>query len=225
MLQFPTPYSMLKYHISALGGFARNPDGNLIYNLGIFVIGIALLPHIKYLLKNLVQLKFFLPQLGRVLGGLGGLGCLGFSGLGVFPEDRGIPHMICALASFIGFIALAIGIYLYSIRSAAARFSAPSLAIFRIVTGFVIMATVAVIIMPNADILALRWGLPAAVFEFSPYEWMAMISIITWMVGFTGVIVSFSHQERHPRQRSTLTSTGARSHQIVAAPEAVRKTL
>ena len=210
MVYFPVTYSMLRFHISALGGLARNPEGNLIYNIGIFWIGIAIFPHLKYIFKNLEKLHFKISKVGIWFGGIG---CIGFSGLGIFPEDVGILHKIFALSSVIGFISIAVGIYILTIKSAKVRFSFNSIFLFQLLTGFVILATILVIVMPISDIIAVKWGLPLALFEFSPYEWLTLISITTWILGMTGVVSRFSQQDH-----KDLTQHQTEIHSLVLSP-------
>ncbi len=107
---FPVDYSILDFKISAQGGITSNPEGHLLWNIGMIVMGILLIPHMLYLYENL---KVSSPQFAQVVRLISISACVGFSFVGVFPREYPLPHSIPAAIALYGlFISLNLNLLL-----------------------------------------------------------------------------------------------------------------
>ncbi len=97
---YPSQYIPGRNYISALGGVSSNPLGYMLWNHGIKILGIALLPLIFYQTKHLNNMKSGIRLFIRILGFQASVG---FILLGFFPQDSGIYHVIPAFMVLLGF--------------------------------------------------------------------------------------------------------------------------
>lgn len=97
---FPVKYSWLDFKISAQGGITSNPDGYILWNIGMILMGILLIPHMRYLYENL---KDSSPRFAKAINILSITACIGFSFVGVFPREYILLHSIPAAIALYGF--------------------------------------------------------------------------------------------------------------------------
>lgn len=97
---YPEKYSFLRRSVSSLGNKEKNPEGYIIWSIGMCIAGIALIPYVLFLFR------VFVPTARKttyISTGILILSCTGVFGVGIFSEDMGWIHYIFALFAFFGF--------------------------------------------------------------------------------------------------------------------------
>ncbi|WP_457916772.1 hypothetical protein [Candidatus Lokiarchaeum ossiferum] len=97
---FPVKYSILDFKISAQGSITSNPDGHILWNIGMIVMGLLLVPHMRYLNDGL---KNSSPRFAEAINVLSITACIGFSFVGLFPREYPWLHSIPAAIALYGF--------------------------------------------------------------------------------------------------------------------------
>ena len=102
---FPGNYTPYEHHISDQGGILNNPEGHRIFNLGVILTGILLIPYFLWLHRRLLPTT---PPLSRLATLFSIIGCIGFCFVGIFPQDIKKTHDFAADIAFGG---LGLGIF------------------------------------------------------------------------------------------------------------------
>ena len=105
---FPEPYSIRFFTISHQGDPYSNPQGCWIFNTGVFLMGLLVIPYIVYLWKKFVV---FLPKMAIITGVIHVLATLNVSLVGIFPMHFYPFHRIVAFLAFTCYL-LSINLYL-----------------------------------------------------------------------------------------------------------------
>lgn len=184
-IRFPTEYSPLTNHISNLGGVIDNPIGHRFFNIGIFLCGIWLIPHLQYVHYQLTPGH---PKLVKILRYFSVCACIGISMVGVFPEEQVIPHQLFAVIYFIGLQCIInldlIPLWrLYHSTSKLAENQKIRALLVLILYFYVNLMFLLGIFMPKIS------G-PGFIFQFPFWEWNFLISQFVWMGAITWLIPS-----------------------------------
>ena len=185
-LSYPEPYSLLFHNISHLGGFAHNPEGALMWNIGMICFGIFLLPHQLYLHKHLKAFfarenssskKFLTVGLGsRVIA------CFGVVFIALFPEDMGIWHMIPGFCVFFGFL-IAFNLDFGLLWKHSTLLMTRKGILLWMLIGWMDLTFLGLVITQIFPTLLAQWGISTVVLELSPWEWSLFLSYLGWMGG------------------------------------------
>ncbi len=111
ILAYPTTYSFLRRSVSSLGNRYKNPDGHIIWSIGMCFAGIFLIPYVLFLYRK------FRP-IARITSIVSTsiliLSCIGIFGVGIFSEDTGWIHYVFALiAFFLSFVGFSFNMYIF----------------------------------------------------------------------------------------------------------------
>lgn len=186
-LTYPEPYSPLFHNISYLGGFAHNPEGALLWNIGMIGVGILLIPHQLYLHRHLrVSLSGENPFTKKCL--TGGLvcriiACLGFVFIAIFPEDFGIWHMIPAFGVFFGFL-IAFNLDFGLIWQHSQHLMTWKKILLWVLIGWMDLTFLGLVVTQLFSTNLAQWGIPVIILELSPWEWSLFVSYFGWMGGY-----------------------------------------
>jgi len=185
-LTYPEPYSPLFHNISHLGGFVHNPEGALLWNIGMVVVGILLLPHQLYLHKHLkTSFPGNNPSTQKVLKvGLGCrvIACLGIIFIAILPEDLGIWHMIPAFGVFFGFL-IAFNLDFGLLWQYSPRLRSRKGILLWLIIGWMDFTFLGLVVTQLFPALLAQWGIPVIILELSPWEWSLFVSYFGWMGG------------------------------------------
>ncbi len=177
---FPAPgYTPLNNHVSDMGGIARNPTVWWFFDASIIGIGILMIPQFVYLYRRLMPTTKWLTRLAMICGVVG---CIGFSVLGMFPQDIPDPHDIAADLAFGGLGLAAFLTMFILLRKKWVRESWPSWKAFLLVYGPLYITITLIIVMPNLDPVA---GIDPRWFSWTPWQWTALLSVLYWLVIIT----------------------------------------
>jgi hypothetical protein len=181
---FPEPYSIFLNDISDQGGFAANPNGFWIYDLGAIITGLLFFPHINFL-------KNWLPKIApghRYSQGTGHWAIF-FAGIlytvhGIIIQDFGPIHRIIAYFIIIGIFVASIA-YLRTAWKSPITEGSIGRRIFALLVSLpiIIMFTIMVILA-----FFFKIGVPV-IFIYSFWEWLVLISAWIWILGYT-ILVS-----------------------------------
>ncbi|TFG33563.1 DUF998 domain-containing protein [Candidatus Thorarchaeota archaeon] len=100
LVLYPAAYSPLTHYLSRLGNFDYNPFGAYFYNLGCILTGLALIPFFLSLRKWYTKRNFqvYILMIGQIIGLLSAIALIM---IGVFSEDKGVPHLAASSLFFI----------------------------------------------------------------------------------------------------------------------------
>ncbi|MHA1672618.1 MAG: hypothetical protein ACTSYI_03240 [Promethearchaeota archaeon] len=109
ILAYPRTYSFFRRSVSSLGNRLKNPDGHIIWSIGMCFAGLSLIPYALFLYQK------FRP-IARITSIVSTsiliLSCIGIFGVGIFSEDAGWIHYIFALiAFFLSFVGFSFNMY------------------------------------------------------------------------------------------------------------------
>lgn len=96
---YPSHFSVTENYLSDLGNSVSNPRGAVIYNLGIILAGVSLVPFFA----GLVVWHSKTPWRTRLLMAMQALGVIEAIALvmiGVYPENTGSPHILWSNIQF-----------------------------------------------------------------------------------------------------------------------------
>ena len=111
MLFYTMPFSLLGNWIGDLGSTTFNPQGAIIYNIGIVLAGLLLLPFVASFVAWHIGPKWSRYML--IVAEITGFGlCFGMILLGIFSEDAGSLHL--HLTEFV-FVTLTLMIFLVNV--------------------------------------------------------------------------------------------------------------
>ena len=99
--QYPSKFALFYTHISSQGSYVKNPDGALIWNIGMIIIGILYVPLFMYYYRCYSQNFPKYAHRGLVAGLCGSLS---YIFVGLFPEEYDIFHEIPSTIAFFGHI-------------------------------------------------------------------------------------------------------------------------
>ena len=97
---YPESFYIWSNTISAQGSSTLNPEGSTIWRIGVALNGLAHIPYLLYLSRHFRTEN---PLKGYSFAGIGVIAALGFSAVGIFPQDLGSIHYIVALVAFVGY--------------------------------------------------------------------------------------------------------------------------
>ncbi|MEM3617654.1 MAG: DUF998 domain-containing protein [Candidatus Bathyarchaeia archaeon] len=150
-------YSVSNNYISDLGKL--DAPSAPIFNTSVFLLGLTVAAG-AYFLRQTIANKVFLCLL--ILCGVGAMG------VGIFPEDFGITHLLVSLTAFLFGALSAIASY---------KFQKPPLSYFAVILGMISLA--ALILFGRGMYLSLGKG---------GMERMIAYPILLWAVGFGGYL-------------------------------------
>lgn len=180
---FPEPYSIFTNDISDQGGFAANPNGFWIYDLGAIITGLLFFPHIAFLRKLLPKIA---PghQISRGTGhwALISAGFL-YTIHGIIIQDFGPIHRIIAYFCLIGIFVASIAFLRTAWKSSITEGSLPRrLTALGITLPLIIMFSMMVLLA-----FLFKIGVPI-IFIYSFWEWVVFFSAWIWILGYTVLI-------------------------------------
>ncbi|TET26547.1 MAG: DUF998 domain-containing protein [Candidatus Bathyarchaeum sp.] len=156
-------YSTSENYISDLG---VGPSA-LIFNSSVFLLGVLAVSGV-YFIQKAFSFKFF-----SVLAAIAGIGAMG---VGLFPEDAGMIHVVFSLLTFLFAGISAIASY---------RLEKPPLSYLSIILGT--MSLAALVLFASGIYLGLGKG---------GMERMIAYPALLWMVGFSGHLMSDNRNTR-----------------------------
>jgi hypothetical membrane protein len=178
ILKFPVDYNFLNNHVSNIGGITHNPDGHQFWNLAVIVFGILSIPYYAYLYQ---YFKPNWPRLSKGILGLG-MGCaIGFSLVGVFPEDIPIYHQIGAVLFMIGIPILSVIIQYIVYQTPDIVQSSTMITILNLFLWLIFFA--AIFVFRLDEWFGLTYAPEPRIFDFPIWEWADFLMVVTWMVG------------------------------------------
>jgi len=172
-------YSPLSNYISDMGSIAYNPVAWWVFNLTEVFLGILMIPHFLYLYRRLLPTARLLTRLALISGIAG---CIGFSWIGIIPEDFQLPHSVGAILAFAGFTTSALFTMLVFIRKIWLKSRWPSPRDFWILYGPLCVTLPLVFIMPNLAPLVSSLPLDLRWFTIPIWEWTFMVSLMYWII-------------------------------------------
>ena len=179
---FPEPYSILKNSISDQGCPLNNPNGYYLFNIGIIVMALLLVPHFLYLSHVLKQV---MPGVTFITLFLGFIGSIGMIIVGIFPKHMEPIHGIAAMITFIAFFLYSNGtfiiflqtrIFLKSFRSRS-KGLITYLVLFNISFAGLIIACIFLENPPESQEIMNLF------FTFPLWEWLYFLVIMGWLIG------------------------------------------
>lgn len=109
-LLFPGEFTIYNNNVSNLGNLNINPEGHWLFNAGVMITGVLVIPNFLYIYKifmrftgNFISLLFTRLSIISCISG-----SIGFFFIGVFSEISGIVHYVFATIAFGGFFTGAI---------------------------------------------------------------------------------------------------------------------
>ena len=195
---FPESYSILRNTISNQGNSIINPQGYLIFNIGVFFIGFALIPHILFIMNHIRRTSKIIAYISAVFSVIGSIS---LSLLGVFPEEVEIPHLIVAGLAFIGFLLGALIMFIGFMERMLKRHSCGEVAAFTGLHVILVLSAIAISIFP------LMAGVGDGLFgdgwftSFTLWEWTLMISIVLWLLGMYLIILQLRKELKYREER------------------------
>lgn len=179
---FPVKYSLLDFKISAQGGITSNPDGHILWNIGMILMGILLIPHVQYLSKNL---KDSSPRFAKAITILSITACIGFSFVGVFPREYGLLHAIPAAIALYGFF-ISLNMYLLLLieqKKNGNRILWPHSWSF--ITVFIPLNLIVLVNLIRALIPPEKWNsqIDPRFYTYPPWQWLFLSSIFLTFLG------------------------------------------
>jgi hypothetical membrane protein len=179
---FPEPYSFLKNSISDQGCPLNNPNGYFLFNIGIIVLGLLLIPHFLYLSHVLRQI---MPGVALITLILGLIGSTGMIFVGIFPKHLEPIHGIVARITFIAFFFYGNGTFIIFLqtREFLKSFRSRSkgliifLVLFNISFAGLIIACIFLEKPPGSQEIFHTF------FPFSIWEWLYFLVIMGWLIG------------------------------------------
>ncbi len=180
---FPAPgFTPMNNHVSDMGGIASNPAVWWFFDVSIFFVGILMTPNFVYLYHRLMPTAKWLTSLVTFCGLVG---CIGFSVLGMFPQDFATPHDIAADLSFGGLGGAAFLTMFVFLRKMWIKASWPSWKAFLALYGPLIVAMTFLLIAQSIDPLP---GIDPRWFTWPPWQWIALLSVLYWII-LIGIII------------------------------------
>lgn len=186
---YPINYNILDNHVSNQGSIEKNPIGHRFWNVGMFIGGIILVPYALYMYRS-YQSGWPTVAKFALLSGI--LAAIGYSLVGVFPEEVVIVHMIVASFAFFGLLA---NYYLHFLifwrHFQRINYKWPKSWRFHALYHLLNFGFLTTIIMPNADAANASLGWDPRVFEFPLWEWLLLTIMYVWMLGIAVVVDPF----------------------------------
>jgi len=145
----------------------------LIFNSSIILLGLMILASSYF-----IQRAFRRPKFTSLLV----FTAIGTTGVGIFPENLGIIHLIVSLIAFLfgGLSAIA-----------AYRLQKPPLSYFSIIAGFITL--LALVLFITGQFLGLGFG---------GMERMIVYPVLLWAIGFGGYLIASSNALGSPADRA-----------------------
>jgi len=199
-LLFSHPYLMDAEYISFLGSPEpdRNPNGYWIYNVAVFVAGMALIPHFTYIYRSLratmgakqtlgdshkkskfcqIYAHFMDKTLPAFACFLGTLGYIGFALIGIFYQQAGgfgsaanVGHKVSTIVAFGGLGAAAV--FLMFVFMRRLRFKAAWLKPWQFVVVYGLAILLVIIALTAVNSYMSEW-----LFLFIILYWLVMMGI------------------------------------------------
>lgn len=191
---YPTDYSILDNHISNQGSITKNPAGHKFWNVGMFIEGILLVPFALYMYRSY---QSGWPTVAKFALVSGILAAIGYSLVGVFPEEVAIVHMVVACFAFFGLLA---NYYLHFLifwrQFQRTNFKWPNSWRFHTLYHLLNFGFFTTIIMPNADSANASLNWDPRIFEFPLWEWLLLTIMYIWMFGITILVDPFTSEKK-----------------------------
>ncbi len=173
-------YSMFKESVSSLGIRSENPRGYLVWNFGMIILGILLLPHFFYFYNSFHPIANITSKISVIISSIS---CVALIGVGIFPENTIYPHYTCAIIAIFGFfVSFCHNLYIL-IKKRNEHDNWPNLKwliiiYFQLIIIMVlfIFALISFAIYHFYDVLLLNLNLPFL-------EWLVLISDLIYLIG------------------------------------------
>jgi len=175
--KFPVQYNMLDHHVSQQGGLINNPQGYVIWNSMMIVIGIMYIPYFLFVYKKAKKLN---PRLSKIANIFSILACFGISFVGVFPEDFEVFHQVPAVFAMIG-IFISANLYWLVLYNYTKKAVAWKQVLYHLCytllncSFFIIVLTESIDFSSLIPVVDERW------FNFQIWEWFFTIGIFSWI--------------------------------------------
>ena len=179
---FPESYSILTNTISDQGCPLSNPDGYFLFNAGLILTGILMIPHFLYIFNVLKQI---MPVFTLITIFFGIASSIGIILVGFFPQNIVPIHAIASKIAFSAFflhanctfiILLFTRQYLKSFRNRSKGLIL-YLIVFNLTFIFLLIACIFKENPPESQ------NIFQSIFTFSMWEWIHFLVIIGWLVG------------------------------------------
>ena len=178
-LSFPENYSIFTNTISDQGSRILNPTGSRLWNFGVILLGIFVIPyflHIYHLLKSLSEIIALLST------GIGIMSSISLSFVGIYPLDIRLPHLISASVAFIGiFLKANLDLVLLLIKN---RKKSPQHKVER-QTNFIKIGIFYTIFDGAFAMMMITYLTNGSIVAF--WEWLYFFAIILWIFGIAKV--------------------------------------
>lgn len=182
---FPGEFTIFNNNVSNLGNLIINPKGHWLFNAGVMITGVLVIPNFLYIYKvfmrfsgNFISLLFTRLSIISCISG-----SIGFFFIGIFSEITGIVHFIFAGIAFVGFFTGAIILFFITLVKDTLRKNLLSKR--HLIFGFsslyfqLFVIWICAIIVIGTDV--------SSIFDFSGWivnypfwEWGQFISLILW---------------------------------------------
>lgn len=179
---FPDSYSIFTNTISDQGCPLSNPNGYLLFNVGLILVGILMIPHFLYIFNVLRQI---MPVFTSITIFFGIASSTGIILIGFFPQNIVPIHAIIAKFTFSAFFLHANGTFIILLltREFLKSFRNRSkglkiyLIVFNVTFIFLLIASLFKEYPPESP------NVFQSIFTFSTWEWIHFLIIIGWLVG------------------------------------------
>lgn len=187
--QFLVPYNLLNNHVSNLGGIAHNPYGHQLWNNAMIIMGICSIPYYAFIYQ---YFKSNWPVLSKWMLGFGISCAIGFSLVGLFPEDIVGLHQLGAVMNFVGIPSLAGCIQYIVVKNSKLVQSWKLITLLNIFL-FIIFTTMLLIFRLD-EWFGLSYPPEPRIFDFPIWEWSYFFMVITWMIG---ILIPLNNNKSH----------------------------
>lgn len=103
-IRFPEDFSIFTNTISDQGSILLNPRGHQLWNIGMIIIGISMIPHFLHLFRVMKSISTILSGISTLFGVISSIS---LSFIGIFPKDFKVPHFTFAGITFGGIFFMA----------------------------------------------------------------------------------------------------------------------
>jgi hypothetical protein len=186
-ITFPVRFNWIVHTISEQGSSKANPDGHLLWRIGVIINGIAHIPHLLYIKNNI---EFIHSKLTKIFAIIGISSAIGFSLVGLISLDSGPIHYVFALLAFVGYYFA--GNFTFIILHLKSN---PALKYFkksRWLKGFYLFFNITGL---SCLFSFLFYETTSNQRIYPPVEWLFLISICLWLILWPTFIAKIKHAQ------------------------------
>ncbi|UYP44982.1 hypothetical protein NEF87_001267 [Candidatus Lokiarchaeum ossiferum] len=182
-IRFPENYSIFTNTISDQGSILLNPRGHKLWNIGVIIIGISMIPHFIHLFRIMKSISYLLSGISTLFGVISSIS---LSLIGIFPKDFKVPHFTFAGITFGGIFFMA-NINLILIIKGFRIYKQQKLSTQKLPVSSIlkIVITVAIYFIFNMSFLifVIQSKISGNIVPF--WEWGYLFGIILWLISST----------------------------------------